>query len=283
MGSKIQNELIITISDQEFLIKLYPILVDQFIKLYEANSLQDLKLVELNLSQINGYLEQYKRLQKKRDFARWAAVVISIIMIIGLGVLMYFSNNENGPNSNTILPILNIPLPVLVWSIIGSFASILYRFNNSGDIELRDPIRWLFTRPLIGIVMGAITYLIVRLGFLSTSIDVSQISSPELIWLIVFLSSFSDRFADSLLKIIMGKFTGEKENELINLSDNRKSSLFAPITDLIEKLPIIGNVLSKKEEIKTEEEEKDIIRTNTKEEKNKERSKEKTDEEIKKS
>jgi hypothetical protein len=130
-----------------------------------------------------------------------------------------------------------IPLPVLIWSGIGSFAAILYRFNSSGDVELQDPLRWLFTRPLTGIVMGTITYFVLRIGLMSVeSPNVDTLSSSELLWLVAFLSGFSDRFSDTLLRALIGRFSGEKLDSLVTLSKNEAPASFP----LLEALRSIG-------------------------------------------
>jgi len=113
---------------------------------------------------------------------------------------------------------MQIPLPVLLWSAIGSFTAILYRFNNSGEIELQDPLRWLFTRPLTGVVMGIIAYFAVLIGLIAIgSKDLSStVGKTEVLWLIAFISGFSDRFADGLLKSLIGHFGGNTEAGLLN-------------------------------------------------------------------
>jgi hypothetical protein len=58
---------------------------------------------------------------------------------------------------------------VIFWSAIGSFAAILYRFTNAGDKDLEDPVRWLFSRPVTEIIMGAISFLVLKGGLLAVT------------------------------------------------------------------------------------------------------------------
>jgi hypothetical protein len=134
---------------------------------------------------------------------------------------------------------MQLPLPILLWSAIGSFTAILYRFNSSGDIELRDPLRWLFTRPLTGIVMGTMAYLAMKIGMLAAVPDkASSLGSLELMWVVAFLGGFSDRFADTLLRSLVGRFGGDGKADLVSL-DDLSSSLNLP------SIPFLGDIQSR--------------------------------------
>lgn len=237
--SAVQNDVSMNVSDHSFLIKVLPILLEQMIQVYEAQTDQDLRLVEMNLGQVKGYLEQYRKMMRRRASARWTAVAVSVAALVGLGTLIFFGMRPGGPSAATVLPIIQIPLSVLLWSAIGSFTAILYRFNSSGDVELQDPLRWLFTRPLTGIVMGMVAYIVVKLGFLTArSPDSSSIDSPELLWLIAFLSGFSDRFADGLLRSLVGRFGGDTKGRLVSLDEVSMSDQLSPLASLLEGLPV---------------------------------------------
>jgi hypothetical protein len=100
---------------------------------------------------------------------------------------------------------------------MGSFASLLYRFNTSSDSELQDPLRWLITRPLIGIIIGSITYVMIQAGFLSIARESSTIKIDEsgFVWLTAFIAGFSDKFSEGLLKTLVGRLGGDKDSSLV--------------------------------------------------------------------
>jgi hypothetical protein len=110
------------------------------------------------------------------------------------------------------IPILNIPLSVILWSALGSITSILYRFNRGADREIQNPIRWLITRPLTGVLLGALAYLAIKVGFVAATEGevILGEAANEMIWLISFLVGFSDKFSDSILKNLIGKFGGDE-------------------------------------------------------------------------
>lgn len=215
--SLLQNEILITVSDTKFLARVLPLLLEQAIPLLKVKTKEELEVIKLNLGQIRGYLEQYKKLVEARNKARRYAIIVSAVVVVGLIAFMIWSS-LGGPTTNSIIPLLEIPLPILLWSTIGSFTAILYRFNNSGDIELHDPMRWLFTRPLTGIVMGIVTYYVFTLGLMTVSSEtIDTTKSPVIFWIVAFLSSFSDRFVDGLLRSLVGKFGGSPNDALVSM------------------------------------------------------------------
>jgi hypothetical protein len=184
----------------------------------EADDENDLNIVETNIANLGVVVDLNRKGLLYRQKAKLAAVAVSAIGIIAIGVFLYFAS-KSGIRSTHSIVILDLPVCVLLWSIIGSFASILYRFSNSRDDELEDPLRWLFSRPLMGIIMGSITYLVLVVGLLTISPtqDLS-LGNKELMWLIAFLAGFSDRFSDGLLKSLVGKFGGKTEGELVTMA-----------------------------------------------------------------
>jgi hypothetical protein len=90
---------------------------------------------------------------------------------------------------------------VIFWSAIGSFAAILYRFTNAGDKDLEDPVRWLFSRPVTEIIMGAISFLVLKGGLLAVTPARGNAPSQgehanEVMWLKAFVAGFNDRFSE---------------------------------------------------------------------------------------
>lgn len=223
----LQADVILSISDTNLLIRTSGLLVEQIVGTYEAKTDIELSFVELAIGRIEGTLRKYRQWQQRRILARWLAVGVSILALFGLGGVIYWSTQTNGPKVTDVLPLIQIPLPVLVWSGIGSFTAILYRFNKSGDVELQDPLRWLFTRPITGVVMGVVSYLIMKVGLLSiTGSEDIDLAGSEIFWIVAFISGFSDRFVDSFLKTLVGQFGGDKDSELV--SAEGVNSVFYP-------------------------------------------------------
>jgi hypothetical protein len=235
--SSVQNNLMLTVYEQKFLERVLPLLVDQTISAYEAQSAPELTVIEMNLGQIEGVLGQYNQRMKARNSARSAAIIVCVVAMLGLFALVMLGPRL-GLSVLTVVPILAIPLPVILWSAIGSFTAILYRFNSSGDIELQDPLRWLFTRPLTGIMIGVITFFIVKAGLISLTPGntTPSLGSNELMWLAAFLVGFSDRFSDSLLRSLVGRFGGDKTADLISLQNLSSQPALPYISDILDRI-----------------------------------------------
>jgi hypothetical protein len=121
---------------------------------------------------------------------------------------------------SAMLPLVWVPWPVLVWSLIGSFAAMLHRLNKQPIYEFDSMFRWLLIRPAQGVALGAALYLIIIAGLFvlngNTSIDLSQsdgkLTTSEVVILVLcFLIGFSDKFADNVLNTIVKRYTTSKD------------------------------------------------------------------------
>ncbi len=97
-------------------------------------------------------------------------VVFYICLVIGLAIYSVLQWGIQFPFGQTQLnelriPVFGIPWPVLVWSLVGSFASMIYRFNANPIFDFTDAIKWMITRPVQGVVFGSTLYLILVFAF----------------------------------------------------------------------------------------------------------------------
>jgi hypothetical protein len=146
------------------------------------------------------------------------AIWFVAIVIFGL-VILFATASYVGLSTDSVIPLIKIPLPVVIWSSIGSLGAMLWRFKSSADAELADPLRWSFIRPLTGVLMGIIAYMVFKVGVVvlqpgAASAAASLPISQELLWLAAFLAGFSDRFADSVLRSLTGRLGGDRIAEL---------------------------------------------------------------------
>lgn len=59
------------------------------------------------------------------------------------------------------LPLIGTPWPVVAWSLIGSFASMLRHVNTISVADFSDTFKWFITRPVQGVLLGCTFYLVV--------------------------------------------------------------------------------------------------------------------------
>lgn len=109
--------------------------------------------------------------------------------------------------SNTLVPLLGIPIPIVLWSALGSLANMLYRYYKQMRVrDVEQELKWVWARPLVGIVMGAVTYLVITSGLIVLGAVTPQNQSiqlkPELLWLFAFVGGFSDRIFEGIIEKI---------------------------------------------------------------------------------
>ena len=115
------------------------------------------------------------------------------------------------------LPLLGIPWPVIVWSMIGSFAAMVNRFNRRPIYDFGDAVKWMLTRPVQGVVLGSAFYLALVSGlFLLTGSRATDntglVTADEVILVLSFLVGFSDRFADSVFRTLVDRYSRPAES-----------------------------------------------------------------------
>jgi hypothetical protein len=215
------NKIVFEISDPYLNPQLVPFAIEQANDLYTATKEADFSLIEMKIVRIEAALAANDEFKASRAHHRRLAVIFATAIILLLVVLV-IASPKLGLSTETIVPLIKIPFPIIIWSAIGSLGAMLYRFNNSADAELADPLRWSFTRPLTGILMGIIAYMTFKIGLLvlqpgtipGRTPGVVPSTSEELLWLAAFLAGFSDRFADSVLRSLTGRLGGDRQAEL---------------------------------------------------------------------
>lgn len=165
--------------------------------------------------------DEERELIGEKKWKIWLIVVVAFYLLLLILAIPVFSTGND---------MFGIPFPIIVWSAVGSLAAILHRFYKSPRrINLEIEFRWLFARPIIGIIMGAVSYLALVSGALVFSATPSQDLSAELkvsaqqwqFWIVAFLGGFSDKFYEKIIEWLTSKFTASSENEPDNkISEN---------------------------------------------------------------
>jgi hypothetical protein len=156
-------------------------------------------------------------LRQKRELSRSVRVVGVIYMIIIIVLILLGSIADSGM---TVMPVIGVPLPVVLWSAVGSLAAILYRFykhETSNAVQVELELNWLIARPILGIIMGIVSYLMITAGLFifgsATSVG-DQLIKPQLLWVAAFLAGFSDRFWEGIIDKLIG--SGARADEPVD-------------------------------------------------------------------
>jgi hypothetical protein len=234
-----QNRILFEVSDPDLINRTVPFAIEQTTSLYTVSNEAEFAIIEMGIGQLDSILARNKQMIKSRSTHRSLAVWFAAAVVIGLVILISVCSSYS-LTTETEIPIIKIPLPIIIWSCIGSLGAMLYRFNISADAELADPLRWSFTRPLTGVLMGIIAYMVFKVGILvlqpgspgtTTSGNPAGTSSQELLWLAAFLAGFSDRFADSVLRSLTGRLGGDRQADLVTAERTVQSSTLSAIAE----------------------------------------------------
>ncbi len=241
--NQLRSQATLYVRDAALQQKIWVLLGEQTLTIYDAKSKEALEealdWADENLNQVESVIKTYADRKRKQRFLRMIAVYFSVVILVGfVWFLMYAQSNSISTNS--VVELLGLPVPVILWSAIGSFAAILYRFSISKGDDIADPLRWLFSRPLTGVVMGSITYLIIKVGLMTFApgTPTGNLGTVHLMWLVAFLAGFSDRFSDSLLRSLIGRFGGDKDGDIVSMeitTQNQKAGTFDSLLSSLGK------------------------------------------------
>ncbi|WP_445637317.1 hypothetical protein NSTC745_02406 [Nostoc sp. DSM 114161] len=164
-------------------------------------------------------------------------IYIGAVIILTIRAYLQFGSNSKFIVGNdlgqTKLAFLGIPWPVVIWSLIGSFAAMIYRFNRQPIYDFTDAIKWMLTRPTQGVVLGSAFYLVLASGLFlltggasgSTSSGVGKVTT-EIILVLSFLVGFSDKFADSVFNALVDKYSGKEPKSTEDTKDSDRSKKY---------------------------------------------------------
>jgi hypothetical protein len=147
-----------------------------------------------------------------KDKKRQNQTVLSIIVYIFIAIAL-LSFGIWGQYLIEYLPKNKIFASVIFWSMIGSFASMVHRFNKNPVYDFGSTVKWLITRPIQGATLGAALYLILISGqyfFTGKTSDFNN--NEEIVLFISFLLGFSDRFTESVFNSLIKKYSFEDTN-----------------------------------------------------------------------
>jgi hypothetical protein len=134
-------------------------------------------------------------------------LIYTVIALVSIFSLAFLTWNK-WDNLAFNIKVFGIPLGVFIWSGIGGFVSVPYRYVFQQE-EFQEPtIKWLVIRPIMGLVLGTVTYFSfsISLLVLDRNLEEGLLKNREIIFLFIsFFAGFSDRFAIFLLGSVVGR------------------------------------------------------------------------------
>jgi hypothetical protein len=174
-----------------------------------------LSRAQFEVRRVHVAISKEQQLQKGESQLRW--IVPLLVLLYVAIIILFIAFGGVAWTTDTEIPILGIPMSVILWSVVGSVAAILYRFYTRDKTKATDEIRWLIARPIIGVVMGALSYLAIISGLFifGSAVGVNSdpsLARPQLLWMVAFLGGFSDKFFEAIINAVVGKFSNQKQD-----------------------------------------------------------------------
>lgn len=201
----------------------------------------------------NEYLSEIAQDERKLSWLIPAIILLYVCLVICMAIFVPLYKGID-----YIIPVLGIPLPILIWSAIGSLCSLLFRYYKRERTSAFIPeIKLTIGRFWIGIVGGIIFYFAVRSGLFELSnqvVDLNKASSgqQQVLWALVWLISFSDFLFERVIARISGNIVGEENGEkaLASVLKVTSSEIANIMRDSNEQLIAMRKVISELEETK---------------------------------
>ena len=174
---------------------------------------QKISRARLTLTRIEIEMSRSKSAQMSIMIVAAIVYMFAAAAVFGAFALDMFGIGTEDTQLNQMV-LLGIPLPIWYWGVIGSLTSMLLRAGSIPFTDRSEAHRWLLYRPIVGVVMGVLTYLLLITGLIVFVGDTTT-RTPELLWVIAFAGSFSDTLSINLLHKALGRFEpiDRRENE----------------------------------------------------------------------
>ena len=207
----LEKEVLITVP-QEGGKSLLRVLHDTRSQLQHAASDEEVRAAAATVIRTEKRILEYGSKSRHLILAGRVLILMGLSLLGFVAALTYWGSHPSGPSSSTIIPILDVPLPILLWSAIGSLIAMLHRFTSGGDTLVDHPQRWLFARPLVGMATAVSCYFVLRVGAAAfgTTADGASFLPQEVFWLVAFLAGLSDRLSAFVLNTVVGRY-GERK------------------------------------------------------------------------
>jgi hypothetical protein len=131
------------------------------------------------------------RREDRRFF--WLAVAYELIVLVSIGLVSALVWNR-------YYEIMFLPVSILEWGFVGGAVAVLYRVAYPKD-ERAAPVRfaaWVVAKPIIGMVMGGLVYLLAVSGELFLN-GKTSIQNVQFLNVLAFIGGFSDRLSVQLI------------------------------------------------------------------------------------
>lgn len=165
--------------------------------LIEDEAKHDLSKVRDRITEAKGHLAEHGELD-----CPWvvAALVAFLFALAAAGIGMLYEAHVLSKPAVELnqITFMGIPVPVIFWSVVGSLTSVIINVGRRPIANFNDAMLLLVSRPIAGIVMGVLCYLMLAAGLLAMT-GSTETQLPQLLWVVAFAGSFVDTLSERLL------------------------------------------------------------------------------------
>ncbi|HLN24533.1 MAG TPA: hypothetical protein VK558_11165 [Patescibacteria group bacterium] len=149
--------------------------------------------------------------RKRQTFATaLTLVVVYGVLAILLGSIYLDDHFGDGKlHFVTDGQIAGVYIEVWQWALFGTAAAMILRVSRYDFANRQEALRWAISRPVLGLVMGGLAYLIVHAGLFAFVGDTASAQPNTLKWVVAFLGGFSDTLSVTLLSKLQEKLLAQ--------------------------------------------------------------------------
>lgn len=167
-----------------------------------ALSMDNLVDIEYYLSLTKSLLARAKKSKEYQEFYGRRVVVYELlwlaILVLLFPTIMYRFACDG-------LVLAWVPIQYYIWGGVGGVMAALYDFvkhTSERDIDVQS-IRWYYIKPVLGIIIGPITYLLFTCIIFALGLNIDPTKPNFLILLVCWIAGFSERFSLGMLDSAM--------------------------------------------------------------------------------
>lgn len=176
------------------------------LKVLWAESQQEAKRLQ-QLQKEEQVAKELSKLSISTTLVHVIVFVFLVIYIVLIGLAIF--GGKQFWADDAVMPMLGIPVSVIVWSALGSLANMLYKYyKGTYSSGVGNGLRWVLARPIVGVLMGSVVYLVMVTGLLLVGATAKP--QVELFWLFAFIGGFSDTIFEGVVQKV-GLLTVEQK------------------------------------------------------------------------
>lgn len=166
---------------------------------------------ERHLNEAEFLIDQDQRMRRWSYSYGIGIFVYEFIWTVGITIAFFFLERQQvfGANASDFIYLLGSVVWGCLGGVIGALFALIKHVSTEQDFD-RQHTLWYINSPLMGIGLGAVVFIIMRIGLLSLTIGSSpQIGSPLVIYIFAWLCGYQHNVFTDIVKRVLKVFESE--------------------------------------------------------------------------